>query len=621
MIGTVRLPQWILFWQVVFTATTGFLVAELGPRLLLLDEAVARATSRSFLLAIVLGGAASLVYSAISLRRHRFRLRALALGTEVVSHELGDLESEPWRTGLVWAIPTLIAIAIAAGPARSALLNVRESASFGLLAASFVATATLLLITISRRSVVHALELAPTSAMHELITQTERARVARRLLPRRLSLAFAIPVAFVSIGAALIVNAHLRRSEEMEREHSARALARAAFEQGPGLIPSAGMVDAALDARTMGFSVSRSDHAAAYEVTRERDGVISLSMPLDHGSARVRFSGSSVGVLGGEALLVALIAVGIAALLGWLLGSALSADLKMATDSVRLLGTETRAEPLRSARFRSVEELSRAITGLARRFRVFARAQERAIAARESAARARGLLFASVSHDLRSPLNAILGFTELARLEDVSPEQEMSLDIIERRGRELLALIETILDAARLDAQRLSLMREPVNIGGLLGDAASKARDLAGEREMKVVVQVAPDLPRVVVVDSARVARAIGMLIGHAMRSADRSPIDVRADLRGADLVIEIDVISQRVSAQRLESMLGATTQSAGEQHRGLALGLRLARTVIELHSGTVTVVPHDAPGARFVVVLPTTASGDEPPPSSRRFA
>jgi signal transduction histidine kinase len=226
-----------------------------------------------------------------------------------------------------------------------------------------------------------------------------------------------------------------------------------------------------------------------------------------------------------------------------------------------------------------------------------------------------------VSHDLRSPLNAILGFTELARLEDVSPEQEMSLDIIERRGRELLALIETILDAARLDAQRLSLMREPVNIGGLLGDAASKARDLAGEREMKVVVQVAPDLPRVVVVDSARVARAIGMLIGHAMRSADRSPIDVRADLRGADLVIEIDVISQRVSAQRLESMLGATTQSAGEQHRGLALGLRLARTVIELHSGTVTVVPHDAPGARFVVVLPTTASGDEPPPSSRRFA
>lgn len=619
MIGTVRLPQWILFWQVVFTGTTGFLVADLGPRLLLLDESVGRAASRSFLLAIVAGGTVSLIYSAISLRRHRFRLRALALGTDVISHELGDLEREPWRTGLVWAVPTLIAIAIVAGPMRSGPLNVRESASFGLLAASLVATATLLLITISRRSVVRALELAPTSAMHELVSRTEQTRLARRLLPRRLSLAFAIPVAFVSIGAALIVSAHLRRSEEMEREHSARALARAAFEPGPGLIPSAGIVDAALDARTMGFSVTRSDHAAPYEVTRERDGVISLSMPLDQGSARVRFRGSTVGVLGGEALLVALIAVGVAALLGWLLGSALSADLYMATESVRLLGTETRSEPLRSARFRSVEQLSQAITGLARRFRVFARAQERAIAARESAARARGLLFASVSHDLRSPLNAILGFTELARLENVSPEQEMSLDIIERRGRELLALIETILDAARLDAQRLSLMREPVAIGDLLDDAASKARDLAGERDMKVDIRVPPDLPRVVVVDSARVARAIGMLIGHAMRTADRSPIDVRADLREADLVIEIDVISERVSAQRLESMLGARAQPAGEQHRGLALGLRLARTVVELHAGTVDVVPHADPGARFVVVLPTMPSPDAAPPSSRR--
>ena len=75
--------------------------------------------------------------------------------------------------------------------------------------------------------------------------------------------------------------------------------------------------------------------------------------------------------------------------------------------------------------------------GLAARFRVFAQAQERAISARKATARMRGLFFASVSHDLKSPLNAILGFTELVRKsETLSAGQSESLSLIDRRGRE-----------------------------------------------------------------------------------------------------------------------------------------------------------------------------------------
>ena len=93
---------------------------------------------------------------------------------------------------------------------------------------------------------------------------------------------------------------------------------------------------------------------------------------------------------------------------------------------MRELGTEAvhraaGAAWCRAARFRVVAELGMAIERLAGRFRVFARAQERAIEAREAAARMRGLFFASVSHDLKSPLNAILGFTELVRTHEPSP--------------------------------------------------------------------------------------------------------------------------------------------------------------------------------------------------------
>lgn len=621
MTRTVRLPQWVLFWQAMFTAGTGLLVAELGPRLLLLDPAVTPATSRLFFLLIGVGGLVAIIASAISLGRHQPLLRALSQRENVDPQALADLEREPWRSGLIWASPSLLAIGIAAGPLRPHLLNVRESISFGLLAASLVVAVTLLLITICRRNVVHALELAPTGAMHEVMLRAEKSGLARGLLPRRLSLAFAVPVAFVAFGAALIVNAHLRRADVLEREQTARALARAAFEEGRGIRANSGMVEARQNAKLRGFSVTLSGKPASYTVTRERDGVVSVTMPLDYGSARVRFRGSSVGVLAQDTLPVALLAVGIAALFGWLLGAALSWDLRAATQSVRLLGTETRLEAPHAMRFRGVEALSVSVTELARRFRVFARAQERAIAAQESAARARGLLFASVSHDLRSPLNAILGFTELARLEQVSKEQELSLDIIERRGRELLALIETILDSARLDANRLTLTQEALELRELLTEAVSKARDLAGDRELDVIIDAPPDMDRVVSVDVTRLSRALGMLIGHSMRSASRSPLELRAGQRDGQAVIELDVFSDQVSAHKLESLLGARKQPAVERHRGLALGLRLARTVIELHGGTVTVTQHLEPGARFVVTLPSVPNHEVPPPpvSSRR--
>src|SRR5205814_7711666 len=114
---------------------------------------------------------------------------------------------------------------------------------------------------------------------------------------------------------------------------------------------------------------------------------------------------------------------------------------------VRMLGTEVvlrgSMEIARPARFEVVARLGRAIEVLAERFRVFAAAHERALEARETAQRMRGLLFASVSHDLKSPLNAILGFAEIVGREPLSPAQKESLLLIETRGRELLALIET----------------------------------------------------------------------------------------------------------------------------------------------------------------------------------
>src|SRR6185369_8179721 len=180
---------------------------------------------------------------------------------------------------------------------------------------------------------------------------------------------------------------------------------------------------------------------------------------------------------------------------------ALGDDLVQATRSVRVLGTESvlrgSTRMTRPTRFAVVSSLGRAIEELTGRFQIFAAAQERALEARAAAQRMRGLLFASVSHDLKSPLNAVLGFAELVGQGQLTPAQRESLELIQKRGRELLGLIETILDAARVEAGQLELSTRPAQVSRLVAEAVRKARELSGDAEAHVLIQVSPGLPTV----------------------------------------------------------------------------------------------------------------------------
>lgn len=607
-----KLVRRVLGYELAFSAGTGVLLAVLAPRLLLMRGDVAGAAGVMLLSAVACGSVVTLLLTRWMLKRHTHVLHGLAQGASSIEpFELRALGEEPWRVTRTWLAPLVIALGVAATLARPAIMDLTSGASVSLLAAVIVAAASLPLHVVVRAAFLRAIELAPPEVMREVAETEERGGRARPRISRRLLAAVATPVAFVAIGSALIVNAHLRRADERQREDTAGALAGSSFELEPGVVPGAGLQDAIAQAAMLGFEAHVSRHRAGkYRVERGEDGIVQLVMPLDRGTARVRFSGSTIGVLSGESLLITLLSVVIAALFGIVLGGALSKDLKNATRGVRLLGTDAvisgGTRVVRPARFRLVAELGRAIERLAERFRVFARAQERAINAREAAARMRGLLFASVSHDLKSPLNAILGFAELVRQrEPLSAGQAESLEMIHHRGRELLAIIETILDAARVEAGQLTLLRELVSVNDLIGDAIQKGRDLGGDAPVEVVGEVAEGT-RPIAVDRVQLGRALATFVGHALRTAERAPVRVRAAPGSrSTLRIEVEVPSSAFTARQLEAMLNPTQKPGESAHRGLALGLALARSIVLLHGGRVRVADDGARGARFCVTLP----------------
>jgi signal transduction histidine kinase len=421
---------------------------------------------------------------------------------------------------------------------------------------------------------------------------------------------------FVALGCALIANAHVRRADERNREEIARVMARAVFEPRPATLESVGLQDLYARATELGFPTQIVESELPYKMRPLEGGFVEVTTPLDTAepaSAIVRFHASTVEVVSTEPLLFALLAILLAGALGLALGNALTQDLYHATQGVRLLGTRAvlskPSSEVRPARFRIVHELQRAIEGVAHRFGIFAQAQQDAIAARAAATRMRGQFFASVSHDLKSPLNSILGFTELVRMEQLTEGQAESLQVIADRGQELLSLIETILDAARIEVGQLSLMFDEEPFNELYAATLDKAVALSGRNDMQIYEEIERDLPAMLV-DRIRAARALATFVAYSVRASDASKMWIRAERHGPHHVrIDVDVPARLHSAQELEQMLEPSGGLAKREHRGLALALQLANSVVKLHGGSVRVVDRRHKGAMFCITLPT-ASG-----------
>ena len=594
----------IVGWQVVFSLATSLLAAAAGPRLLLLSGGVEEPTSVSVFVAIIAGGAYAAARTWWGLKRHWFVLRALTLGSRSIEpFEMDALTSEVWGATARWIGAPLVAL-IPVVIWRPTTMDVTTAGSVALLAAIIVAAGSLPLHVLIRGAFVDAIELADPALMREVVDQAEKRGATSRRVARRLLAALATPVAFVALGSALIANAHLRRADERQREETARALARAALELGPGVVATAGLEEALEVADNLGFSARVVNQSGEYYVARTPSGQTELTTPLDGGQAVVVFNGSTVPVLSFVSILIVVMAVVAAGGLGLTLGRVLSEDLRNAASGVRALATNTKRKRLdRSARFRVVAELGAAIERLAARFRIFSRAQRQAIRSREAATRMRGLFFASVSHDLKSPLNAILGFSELIRQsEPLTDGQVESLTQIERGGRELLALIETVLDAARVEARQLSLVREPVPLDELLSQAIRIGHDLGGRYDVEVVEDL-PSHPLTVQVDRIRMSRALGTFVGQALRTTTDGPVRFGARRgREGTAILQLEIPTDAAGTQFVETVLDPS-QHGGEP-RGLALALGLARSVVELHGGKVGLRESGIPA--ILVHLPT---------------
>ncbi len=237
--------------------------------------------------------------------------------------------------------------------------------------------------------------------------------------------------------------------------------------------------------------------------------------------------------------------------------------------------------------------------------------------AAEAADRAKSTFIAAMSHELRTPLNAVIGFSQLLEAQagrsvgDAQREERMRgcIGAIRQAGEQLLAIIDDILDMARVDAGGLSLTEAPVDLSAVAERAVANLRFHATRQNVTVGVMADGGLPPICG-DERRLVQALGNLLSNAIKfSHPGDAVTLTAGL-DADGWVELSVQDQGVG-MRPEDIARAMTpfaqidQSATRHHEGVGLGLPLALRLAEAHGGTLTLDSAPGQGCTATIRLP----------------
>lgn len=614
-----RLGGRLVVLQIAVHAVAFLLTAAFAPRVLLLDPQATWAAITVIAILGVLAAAFSSAATLFAVRRVGPALRALAVGSPAEPQDVLAIDALPFRLVFGGVGFVLVAsLATLVQELRPQSIDTYTELALVLLVLTMVSTASLPAYVTMRASVTAVLEAAPPVSTHEALRTLGIGALGR--VRARFVAAVAAPVAFVALGASLLVDAHARAYDRDARAADAIDVARAAFEplsadttRFQQVEETRGRTEAIEAAAALGFRVQidpSQPPAEHTEVRRGDDGETQVSVPLPTGAAFVRFGTTQLSPVAAIYFLLAIAAVTLAGILGTRIGVAFDADVALATREVRRAGV---AEVMRGtiilheARFSRVHALLTAVDQLGGVFRQFASAQQRAIDAREATERMRGLLLASMSHDLKAPLNAVLGFAELVGRNPLTDAQRESLAIIEQRGRELLMLIDTILDSARVEAGELEVSPEQTHVGDVVMSSVLEARDLAVGTEVQIKGEIQPGMPTLLV-DGTRVVQALTAVVMTAVRFSDKGIVPVRATLPDAAerLRIEVETSGEGLPVAEREKIFDAfQSAESARRHGALGLGLQLARAIVEIHGGTIEVDATDRGGMVFRVWLP----------------
>ena len=240
-------------------------------------------------------------------------------------------------------------------------------------------------------------------------------------------------------------------------------------------------------------------------------------------------------------------------------------------------------------------------------------AQQAARLAAEAALRSRTEFLAIVSHELRTPLNAVIGLTDVLLAHDPRPDQVADLQMVVEAGRQLLGLVDDILDVTRLERGRLVLREGVFDPRATLADMARLIAPRARAKRLDFALLLDPGLPQAVVGDEERLRQVLRKLLDNAVKFTNAGRISLEAAALEEDaagwrlgiVVADTGIGIPPETEARLFEPFSQADSSVARRFGGLGLGLAISRMLLESMGGSITVETVPEMGSRFRIMLP----------------
>jgi signal transduction histidine kinase/DNA-binding response OmpR family regulator len=249
----------------------------------------------------------------------------------------------------------------------------------------------------------------------------------------------------------------------------------------------------------------------------------------------------------------------------------------------------------------------------------------RAVDAAEEATRMKSRFLANMSHEIRTPMNGVIGLTELVLSGKLSRELRETMETIRSSAESLMGILNDILDTSKLESGQFELESVPFDLHSVLVSTMRAATRTAEMRRNELALDIAPDVPQVVIGDSLRVRQIMVNLVGNAAKFTEGGEIEVsvkRSGEVGGVPAVQFAVRDTGIGIP--EDKLGTIFEefsqvdaSVTRKYGGTGLGLTISYRLVELMGGRLAVESVKGKGSTFSFTIPLPGGVNEPAPAS----